>query len=68
MKHAKLIGSLILGGTVVLAGQVPASAQMRTSRGGYQATAAGTGNLLGIGLKAGNGIGFTGLDVILNPA
>lgn len=69
MLHVKLLGSLLVAGSVVMALQAPANAQMRTSKGTYQApAAAGTGNMLGIGYKAGNGLGFTGVDVIVNPS
>ncbi len=68
MTHVKLLSSLLVAGTVVMALQVPASAQMRTSRSTAQAPAAGTGNMVGIGYKAGNGLGFTGLDLIVNPS
>lgn len=68
MNHLKLIGSLLAASTAVVALQLPASAQMRTSRSTYQTAPANTGNTLGFGLKAGNGLGYTGLDFIVNPS
>lgn len=67
----KILTGLALGTALVLGLQGQADAQMRTSTpasGTVYGSAASTENtMLGIGYKLGNGIGFTGADLIVNP-
>lgn len=66
----KILSSLALSAALVVGFQASADAQMRTSTPTKtKATVVTTpaAPMLGIGYKLGNGIGFAGADVIVNP-
>ena len=67
----KILTGLALGTALVVGLQANANAQMRTSKPAsgkiYGTMPAAENNTLGIGYKLGNGIGFTGADLIINP-
>ncbi len=68
----KILTGLALSAALIVGLQANANAQMKTSKPAStpvyasQSTAL-SNNLLGIGYKLGNGIGFTGADLIINP-
>ena len=67
----KILAGLALGTALIVGLQGNANAQMRTSKPAstpsYSTRAMVENNTLGIGYKLGNGIGFTGVDLIVHP-
>ena len=69
----KILTSLALSAALVVGVQATANAQMKVSKPStqtqtvYSSETTTGNNLLGIGYKLGNGIGFAGADLIVNP-
>lgn len=68
----KILTGLALSAALVVGLTANANAQMKTSKPAettsvFASETSVANNLLGIGYKLGNGIGFTGADLIINP-
>jgi hypothetical protein len=66
------LATLALSAILVVGAQAAASAQMKVSKPSTEATMVYSSDvkansLLGVGYKLGNGIGFAGADLIVNP-